>query len=48
MADKTGIVITPRQVEDYLKVNEWHLRRPVRTVKPRQDPELVAEKKTDR
>ena len=48
MAEKTGIVITPRQVENYLKVNDWRLRRPVRTVKHRQDPELVAEKKTDR
>jgi transposase len=48
MAEKTGIVITPRQVENYLKVNDWRLRRPVRTVKHRQDPDLVAEKKTDR
>jgi hypothetical protein len=38
-------VITPRQVENYLKANGWRLRRPVRTVKHKQAPELVAEKK---
>ena len=48
MAQETGIVITPRQVENYLKAHDWRLRRPVRTVKHRQDPELVVEKKTDR
>lgn len=48
MARETGIVITPRQVENYLKAHDWRLRRPVRTVKHRQDPEQVAEKKTDR
>jgi transposase len=48
LAKQTGIVITPRQVENYLKANGWRLRRPVRTVKHKQDPDLVAEKKTDR
>jgi len=47
MAKQTAIVITPRQVERYLKMNDWRLRRPVRTVKHKQDPDLVAEKKTD-
>jgi transposase len=48
MAKQTAIVITPRQVEHYLKVHDWRLRRPVRSVKHKQDPALVAEKKTDR
>ena len=48
MAEQTAIVITPRQVERYLKLHDWRLRRPVRTVKPKQDLGLVAEKKTDR
>ena len=48
MAKQTAIVITARQVERYLKVHDWRLRRPVRTVKHKQDPDLVAEKKTDR
>jgi transposase len=48
LAKQTGIVITPRQVENYLKANGWRLRRPVRTVKHKQDPDLVAEKKTGR
>ena len=48
MAQQTAIVITPRQLEHYLKVHGWRLRRPVRTVKHKQDPDLVAEKKTDR
>ncbi|UCC52926.1 MAG: helix-turn-helix domain-containing protein [Anaerolineaceae bacterium] len=47
LADQTGIEISPRQVENYLRQHDWHLRRPVRTVKHKQDPELVAEKKTD-
>ena len=47
LADQTGIEISPRQVENYLKQHDWRLRRPVRTVKHKQDPELVAEKKTD-
>jgi len=48
MAEETAIVITPRQVERYLKRHDWRLRRPVRTVTHKQDPDLVAEKKTDR
>jgi len=48
MTQQTGIEIKPRQVERYLKVHDWRLRRPVRTVKHKQDPDLVAEKKTDR
>ena len=48
MAEQTGIVISPRQVERYLKLHDWRLRRPVRTVKHKQDPDLVAEKKTAR
>lgn len=48
MAHQMGIMITPRQVENYLKANDWRLRRPVRTVKYKQNPDLVAEKKRDR
>lgn len=48
MAKQTAIVISPRRVEHYLKLHDWRLRRPVRTVKHKQDPVLVAEKKTDR
>lgn len=48
MTQQTGIGIKPRQVERYLKVHDWRLRRPVRTVKHKQDPDLVAEKKRDR
>jgi transposase len=48
MTQQTAIAIRPRQVEHYLKVHGWRLRRPVRTVKHKQDPDLVAEKKTDR
>ena len=47
LAEQTGIEITPRQVENYLKRHDWQLRRPVRTVRHKQDPELVAEKKTN-
>ncbi len=47
MAKQSGIRITARQVENYLKAHGWRLRRPVRTVKHKQDPELVAEKKTN-
>ncbi len=47
LAKRTGIEISPRQVETYLKRHDWRLRRPVRTVKQKQNPELVAEKKTD-
>lgn len=46
LAQQTGIVIGARQVENYLKRHGWRLRRPVRTVKHKQDPQLVAEKKS--
>lgn len=46
MAQQTGTKISPRQVENYLKANNWRLRRPVRTVKHKQDSALVEEKKT--
>ena len=48
MAQQTGITLSPRQVENYLKVNDWRLRRPVRTVKHKQDTALFEEKKTHR
>ena len=48
LAVQTGIVITARHVENYLKAHDWRLRRPVRTVKHKQDSELVAENKTNR
>jgi transposase len=48
MAQQTGITVTARQVEKYLKAHGWRLRRPVRTVKHKQDPVLVEEKKTHR
>ena len=47
LAAETGIELSPRQVENYLKAHDWYLRRPARTVKHKQDPELVAEKKND-
>lgn len=47
LAERTGIDLTARQVENYLRANDWALRRPVRTVQHKQDPELVEEKKTD-
>ena len=47
LAEHTGIIITARQVENYLKARGYRLRRPVRTVKHKQNPELVSEKKTD-
>lgn len=46
LAQKTGIELSPRQVENILKANDWQLRRPVRTVRHKQDPDLVEEKKT--
>jgi len=46
MARQTGIVIRARQMENYLKVHDWRLRRPVRTIKHHQDPVQVADKKT--
>lgn len=45
MAQRTGIVIGARQLENYLKAHDWRLRRPVRTVKHKQDPQQVLEKK---
>ena len=45
LAAKIGIELSPRQVENILKANDWRLRRPVRTVKHKQDPDLVEEKK---
>lgn len=49
LARQTGIVICSREVENYLKAHDWRLRRPVRTVKHKQDPELVeGGKKADR
>lgn len=46
LAQQTGIVIGARQVENYLKANNWRWRRPVRTVQHKQDPQQVAEKKS--
>jgi transposase len=46
LIQETGIALSPRQVENILKANGWRLRRPVRTVKHKQDPDLVEEKKT--
>jgi len=46
LAQRTGIKIKARQVENYLKAHGFRLRRPVLTVKHKQDPELVEEKKT--
>lgn len=46
MAEQTGIVIGARQLENYLKAHQWRLRRPVRTVKHKQDPQQVSEKKS--
>lgn len=45
LAQETGIELSARQVENILKANDWRLRRPVRTVKHKQDSDLVAEKK---
>lgn len=45
MAEQTGIIIKARQMENYLKRHGWRLRRPVLSVKHKQDPEQVAEKK---
>ncbi len=47
MAEQTGISIGARQMENYLKRGDWRLRRPVRSVKHKQDPEQVEEKKTN-
>ena len=45
MAEQTGIVIKARQMENYLKRHRWRLRRPVLSVKHKQDSEQVEEKK---
>lgn len=47
LAQETGVELSPRQVENILKANGWRLRRPVRTVKHKQNRDLVEEKKTD-
>lgn len=46
MAQQTGIAIGARQMENYLKVHGWRLRRPVLSVKHKQDQAQVAEKKS--
>lgn len=46
MAQQTGITLSARQLENYLKANDWRLRRPVRTVKHKQDADQVTAKKT--
>lgn len=46
LAQQTGIEIGARQMENYLKAHRWRLRRPVVSVKHKQDPALVAEKKS--
>lgn len=48
LVQRTGIKIKARQVENYLKAHGFRLRRPVLSVKHKQDPELVGEKKTAR
>jgi transposase len=45
MAQQTGITIGARQMENYLKAQRWRLRRPVLSVKPKQDQAQVTEKK---
>lgn len=47
LREPTGIALSARQVENILKANDWRLRRPVRTVKHKQNPDLVQEKKSD-
>ena len=46
LGEHTEVVLSPRQVENILKAHGWRLRRPVRTVQHKQDPELVEDKKT--
>lgn len=46
MAQQTGIAIGARQMENYLKAQRWRLRRPVLSVKHKQDQAQVAEKKS--
>jgi transposase len=45
MAQQTGIEIGARQMENYLKAHRGRLRRPVLSVKHKQDQAQVAEKK---
>lgn len=45
MGQQTGVIIGARQMENYLKAQEWRLRRPVRTVKHKQDTKLVQTQK---
>lgn len=47
LREPSGIELSARQVENILKAHDWRLRRPVRTVKHKQDPDLVQEKKRD-
>ena len=47
LEQETGIDLSARQVENILKANDWQLRRPVRTVKHKQDADLVDEKKNN-
>ena len=47
LKQETGIELSARQVENILKENDWQLRRPVRTVKHKQDADLVDEKKSN-
>lgn len=46
MTQQTGIAIKARQMENYLKARHWRLRRPVRSIQPKQDQAQVAEKKS--
>jgi transposase len=46
MAHQTGIAIGARQMENYLKAHRWRLRRPVLSVRHKQDQSQVAEKKS--
>lgn len=46
MAQQTGIEIKARQLENYLKAHRWRLRRPVHSVKHKQDQAQVMEKKS--
>ena len=47
MTQQTGIRIGARQMENYLKAHRWRLRRPVLSVKHKQDQAQVTEKKSD-
>lgn len=46
MSQQTGIRIGARQMENYLKAHRWRLRRPVLSVKHKQDQAQVSEKKS--